>query len=116
MIQPKVFVKPSNGSSSGRFAHSSHPGTSGFEDVEVDVNEQAYSSAQDDEQSSSYSAPNAQAEVKDYYGVLGVARSAQQSDIKLAYRRLMKNCHPDLFPGNKETQCTQEQSGCHYWF
>ena len=40
----------------------------------------------------------------DYFGVLGVARDASDSDIKRAYRRLARDLHPDVNPdpGAKE--------------
>lgn len=37
---------------------------------------------------------------KDYYGVLGVAKDADQASIKKAYRRLAKDNHPDSHPGD----------------
>ena len=41
---------------------------------------------------------------RDYYEVLGVDKSATEEDIKKAYRRKAKECHPDLHPGDKEAE------------
>jgi len=52
--------------------------------------------------------------VKDPYEILGVARTAAPDDIRQAYRRLAKKLHPDLNPGNKESEERfKEVSGAH---
>ncbi len=38
---------------------------------------------------------------KDYYGLLGINRSASDKEIKQAYRRLARKYHPDVNPGDK---------------
>jgi molecular chaperone DnaJ len=38
---------------------------------------------------------------RDYYEILGLSRGASEQDIKAAYRRLAKDCHPDNNPGDK---------------
>ena len=37
---------------------------------------------------------------RDYYEVLGVDKSASDADIKSAFRKKAKTCHPDLHPGD----------------
>ena len=41
------------------------------------------------------------AEKRDYYEVLGVQKDASADEIKKAYRKLTKENHPDLHPGDK---------------
>ena len=44
------------------------------------------------------------ADKRDYYEVLGLEKSASDEEIKKSYRRLAKQYHPDLHPGDKECE------------
>ena len=43
-------------------------------------------------------------EKRDYYEVLGLSKGASDSEIKSAYRKMAKQYHPDLHPGDKEAE------------
>ena len=44
------------------------------------------------------------ADKRDYYEVLGLDKSADESAIKKAYRQLAKKYHPDMNPGDAEAE------------
>src|SRR4051812_32408234 len=45
-------------------------------------------------------------EYKDYYKILGVPKTATKADIKKAYRKLARQHHPDVKPGDKKAEQT----------
>ena len=48
------------------------------------------------------------ADKRDYYEVLGVAKGASDDEIKKAYRKAAKACHPDLHPDDKEAEAMEQ--------
>jgi DnaJ-class molecular chaperone len=41
---------------------------------------------------------------KDYYKILGISRTASEKDVKAAFRKLARQHHPDVNPGNKSSE------------
>ena len=48
---------------------------------------------------------------RDYYEVLGIQKGASEDEIKKAYRRMAKQYHPDLHPGDKEAEAHFKEVG-----
>ena len=42
--------------------------------------------------------------MQDHYATLGIKRRASADEVKKAYRRLAKQCHPDLHPGDQAAE------------
>ncbi|MBT3455524.1 molecular chaperone DnaJ [bacterium] len=51
---------------------------------------------------------------KDYYETLGVTKSASQTEIKAAYRKLALKHHPDRNPNNKESESKFKEAASAY--
>ena len=52
--------------------------------------------------------------IDDPYKVLGVSRDASDDEIKRAYRRLAKQYHPDVNPGDAEAARKMQEINAAY--
>src|SRR5213082_1385653 len=43
-------------------------------------------------------------QTKDYYGVLGLKKSASTEEIRKAFRKMARKYHPDVNPGDKKAE------------
>ena len=43
-------------------------------------------------------------EYRDYYQILGVGKDASEKEIKRAFRKLARQCHPDVNPGDVQAE------------
>src|SRR5690242_20875745 len=43
-------------------------------------------------------------QTKDYYGILGVKKTASEDEIRKAFRKLARKHHPDVNPGDKAAE------------
>jgi DnaJ-class molecular chaperone len=50
-------------------------------------------------------------EYRDYYKVLGVPKTATEKEIKTAYRKLARQYHPDMNPGDKRAEARFKEIG-----
>ena len=46
---------------------------------------------------------------EDYYAILGVTRTANEDEIKRAYRQLARELHPDIHAGSPAAASTNEE-------
>ena len=45
----------------------------------------------------------------DYYKILGISRDASEKEIKQAFRRLARQLHPDINPGDERAEARLKQ-------
>ena len=51
---------------------------------------------------------------RDYYEVLGVNKGVSDEELKKAYRKMAKQYHPDLHPGDKDAEAKFKECNAAY--
>src|SRR5262249_37946836 len=89
--------KPAGAEPSGRARAEEEPSTEGAE-------EDPRTTAGDEQGRNQGPLVDSDGGKRDYYEVLGMPKTANEKDIKSAFRKLARQYHPDVNPGDKDAE------------